>query len=1052
MRIVLLFFVLLVLSSASVFAQITNYTLVSNESFETRVIGDFNTNSASWIIISTACKKGTYCLEFNVGDATTDGWAYANNATYYRENNTAMVVRGWVKETSSGGNGAYPSLMHSLKDSNDYQLSGTFFDTGDTRINNVTYIEGVRSIAQPNSSAVNYKNTWMWCRWNITATNGYAHACYTDESEVTAVLINTNASQGLYTNGSFGYGALRDSSFDAWEFYRLTPPAVAPVVTLINFTSDAPPESACTGIFPTICASTADTTPTFELNTDITAKCRIATTDINYNSMTTNCTPSDHFNTTHSCTQAPPVGAGSNSAFYFACGSSAGLNNTAPLANAHKANLTITLNSAPTVTLNTPLNNTLLSDQYNVTFNYTATDDFNTTFPCSLYTNGTFRATNTTVNNTPTYVFVSGFTPGRIRWWVNCTDTATTPLTTLAGNFSLNFTHTQYSSATNYSGVAYELNLSSYSFNITSPISFNNVNVTFNYNGTNYTNASGVGVEIVNATLRRYNINLTNPLIEVNNTLRYFNWTASVSYSDGTNDTNTTVPTNQSLLWSYFPSATNSFSSFYLETQTINVTTNITQLSPTSIGLSVNFSINGTNLSGISGLNTSGLRQISYSVTNLTDLLSDTATVTNISYNLTSRLLVNNTWLRNQTGNNIALYKMIFTNCSIIGTGNITSNVTLRYDLFQESNISTTATTNFQENYKVWSADENKHRTYNWQRDNRQNASVCIYPTIIGTLFNVREQLIAGDGSVFAFRNYDNTGTANLTQRNTSLYLLSQNDSSVSLVTIIIENTKGIVQPDLVIRTYRFFLAENRNVQVSQDVTDIDGRIREYLQVQNPKYHFEIYNSDQTELLLNTTPSPIFSTTLTYKIGQNIPRGWATYYALSTGEGNTSFNRGGNTFSTTYNFNGIPAGNYSIINYCQQVFYVSNTTSNRTLWDSQCSTSNATTITSIVINQSISDQWVAQSFVNITSPSSNNFIIDTASYNFATGAGNEGMFWTAIMFLMIVGIGIWNPAGAVFAGALFLIFGIIIGLNPLTLSSAITMGILSAIVIGLLKT
>ncbi len=324
------------------------YTLVSNETFETRAISEFNVSSAQWVIQTTSCKSGTNCLRQSSGGTVYDGWAFSTNTTYNRAAGAGMVIKGWVKDAGSGG-GGYGGLLTGTDSIGDRQVAVLYAEASDTRFYNMTYTAGVRSLIQVNGSTTNYVNTWVWCSWNLTGANNVGMNCYTNSGETTIIFLNDIIIGMKQSSGQFGWGGLRDVWFDDFEVYTvIPPPAAAPVISLVNFTSDAPPEATCS--YPTNCANTIDTTPSFELATDINAVCRINTADANYSLMSNNCTQNGNFNVSHACTWPTDLAA-NNYTFYFACNSSTGNANTAPLANAHKAALNITPNLVANTTI-----------------------------------------------------------------------------------------------------------------------------------------------------------------------------------------------------------------------------------------------------------------------------------------------------------------------------------------------------------------------------------------------------------------------------------------------------------------------------------------------------------------------------------------------------------------------------------------------------------------------------------------------------------------------------------------------------------------------------
>jgi len=76
------------------------------------------------------------------------------------------------------------------------------------------------------------------------------------------------------------------------------------------------------------------------------------------------------------------------------------------------------------ITLNLPANNTNVSYQ-NLTFNFTAYDNLDTTLNCSIYFNGTLNTTNESVaNGTLTNFNINNITEGSYEWNISCADSA----------------------------------------------------------------------------------------------------------------------------------------------------------------------------------------------------------------------------------------------------------------------------------------------------------------------------------------------------------------------------------------------------------------------------------------------------------------------------------------------------------------------------------------------------------------------------------------------------------------------------------------------------
>ena len=475
-------------------------TMDMNETFETRDIGDYNTSQTTWSIASASCKAGSKCLQFT--NSLADGHAFSSNSTFIRASGTNMVIKGYIQDYTGAGDGGYPGIMFNFQNTTNYQLATTYATNEPVfRFNNITYVAGVRSIVSVNSSAGSYNAVFVYCEWNITTDNFMSQTCWANSSKGTPIADAYKYMGPQWTNGYVGYGCLRNCRWDNIETWTCTEAVVAPVITLINFTSDSPPEWVCT--WPNNCVNTTDKTPTFELATDINAKCRVSTTDTDYPNMTINCTPSDHYNTTHSCTHTTVLGQGSNN-LYFSCQGSDGVNMSALAANSSKAKISIN-NTAPTVTLNSPANGTNFTNGEPVTLNWTATDDDNATFTCTVYRNTTALGANSTTNNTVTS-FRTSLPLGTSNWSVNCTDTATTPLTGRSGAFNITMLDTTAPTITlNHpaNGTAYE-GVRNLTFNFTATDSFS---ATFPCNFQLDGNVNGTNSSVANNTLTGFALN-----------------------------------------------------------------------------------------------------------------------------------------------------------------------------------------------------------------------------------------------------------------------------------------------------------------------------------------------------------------------------------------------------------------------------------------------------------------------------------------------------------------------------------------------------------------
>ncbi|MDP3918413.1 MAG: S8 family serine peptidase [Nanoarchaeota archaeon] len=85
---------------------------------------------------------------------------------------------------------------------------------------------------------------------------------------------------------------------------------------------------------------------------------------------------------------------------------------------------TTVLTGAPVITLNAP-NNNLITGTKNITFNFSAVDDLNSQFNCSIFLNNAINLTNTTtLNGTITNFAITNLAEGNNTWYIKCNDSS----------------------------------------------------------------------------------------------------------------------------------------------------------------------------------------------------------------------------------------------------------------------------------------------------------------------------------------------------------------------------------------------------------------------------------------------------------------------------------------------------------------------------------------------------------------------------------------------------------------------------------------------------
>jgi len=211
---------------------------------------------------------------------------------------------------------------------------------------------------------------------------------------------------------------------------------------------------------------------------------------------------------------------GSNTLYAFA-------NDTA--GNLNLTSVTFFVNSAPSISLHSPANGTTIIDNQTVIFNFTATDDVNTTLNCSIYLDNVLNQTNsTTKNGTVTYFTINGISYTTHTWYINCSDGALINISEIRVFlitdappifYSVSQSGRQYNQ-TQTIPIAVSVNKNSTVVaNVSWPAGSQLVNLT--YNGTNW-NYNGTFTNTLYPGAYTVNITATSPYGSVNSTLTNF--------------------------------------------------------------------------------------------------------------------------------------------------------------------------------------------------------------------------------------------------------------------------------------------------------------------------------------------------------------------------------------------------------------------------------------------------------------------------------------------------------------------------------------------------
>jgi hypothetical protein len=571
-------------------------------------------------------------------------------------------------------------------------------------------------------------------------------------------------------------------------------------------------------------------------------------------------------------------------------------------------------------------------------------------------------------------------------------------------------------------------------------------NASFTWGGTTYTDVqSSIVVNSTGYNKTIYNISVNIPLQSSNATSTGHYWTVDIGATNTTRYTNTTTNQSQSINWAYYLSATTARNSDLIEGQTSYFNASLTKLVNNLAWSAINFTHNGTNRAGSIASNSSTVEV--WGTSNTPQPLGNGTNINEtFSINATAWLNYNGTTLSRLDFTNYTTqyyHKMVITDCS---AGSFSITPAFSYLVYNEEIPTQAVSTNNEEQHVV-SVTSLWYRTYGFAKTSRNNWTTCVYPTFVGANMTDNVTLTIGDGVTWA------SSTALLTQyvinatpKNLSVYATNLSGTNVAQITVTVEDTNGIVQPDLVVAVEKYGLANNTYYPITEDRTDAAGQFKVYLHNNDVFYRFTVYNKAKTATLYQTANIRIFGSTYTIVIGtQGLP-GWDVFYALSQANALLTFSNATGIFSLDYNLANLPTGSYTLNEVCLRLDRESNTSrGNWTQVQLQCTSVTSGVLSTSAVTQSTADVWRAVAYANISSSPSEPYPLGILGHSFAVGIGLEGLFWGSMLVLVMSSIALFNPAAAVIIAvitlALLATTGVISGLTTLVVS-VIVMGII----------
>ena len=687
----------------------------------------------------------------------------------------------------------------------------------------------------------------------------------------------------------------------------------------------------------------------------------------------------------------------------------------------------MTLNNPPVVTINYPTNTTYVAS--NITMNWTVTDDSTATLTCWRYLDGVQKYTGSIANGTTTNEFMSNVSIGSHNVSVTCQDGA--PANTTATTY-FSVLHWNETNQT-FSNPVYETNLTN--FNITFGIAGNVANITGNltYNNTNYpATTTAVGSTFV--------LNVTNlrvPLVETNNTIKNFNWSYVVSYTNGTNTSaQTSTNYNHSVYWAYYITAIASpTTALELDNVTFN-TTVATQLQVAT--LLTNTTFNGTAYTTSVVANSSTQRNYSTSIIMPNPPASSTLYVWNstlyVSY-------ANQSFARSSSNSNITVKQMILALCAgnaTLPAFNFTFYTEEDDKIVNSTNLSSTAN-KFEATFWAFKNGSSYQRNYTFNLTGNVSYPICLEHNETSSLVDAH---IRYYNTSYSTRNYflENYTVDNVTD-NISLYLLETTLSSP--ISFEIRESNGInPAAGVVIQALRFYPDKNVYRIVAMALTDGDGKGFSYLKMNTVFHKFRLYRDGE---FMREIEQGVLG-------GADVAAGLTLTYSLTV----TSLAEIMEIYEqvagscTSNNATAIVTCTYDDSSTHLQTMYLTIQKLSNVSWVSICTNSSITDNGTLTCSAASAGNGTYYYWLYGKFASSTLLTIKIADGSFNVGQlnifGTAGLLFSAILIIALVMIGSFNPIVTIFMGITGLVVSSILGMLDISLAALVGIIIVGIII------
>ena len=582
-----------------------------------------------------------------------------------------------------------------------------------------------------------------------------------------------------------------------------------------------------------------------------------------------------------------------------------------------------------------------------------------------------------------------------------------------------------------YNSVVYET--SNQSFAITFRINFDlveNITSALVWNGTNQQYQE----QTRNSTHLTNKVYFDIPLVQANNTQISFFFTNTIHYKNGTQATFNTNNYQQNITFAYWIDSITSEKNNYIEFEdTLIKLYVIDKIGKATLSANITFIYNTTYkiTKELHSYITSQHLKIFNSSFDVLESFLDNETRSyfanlTVSYQGNSRIM-------NSPVQNLTVYKIILTNCSVYTTRALTFYVR------DEETDNPIQNATIEVTFDVWKTGEIK-RNYAWKfyLENRNNQSVCIYPSWAEYTINSMIQYYkAGykDRTYYIFTKINNSTTG------VNLYLLSETSGNVIIVYVVNEDGNKI--SDAIVKIQRYYVGSNSYKTVAQVKTDHEGKGVTFLKVNEIYYRFIIERN--FTVLRETQPTIITCMSggcppypVTLSVSEQKPPKYFQYlgkiaYACILNEDT-------NILKCTVD------DTSQLMQKARLLVEKKGALKFDTLCDNYCESSACTLVCDL--GNRTNNLYRYQLFAYIPEQ----IVLEQKILDYLTGIifwGSQGLLIGFVLVSTLFFVGIWNPVVSLLFAFLGIIVGYILGIIPVSVYSLI--GLALALVILIYK-